>query len=429
MGGVALSGAVAVFAASIVLNFLVLAYRWPATARVRAGVDAIRRRITGRSDWEWLKLWHLVAVLLAIAAANVAWNVATLRCGDDSLAVLASGRAALAGHNPFSVTYCGGTVPDQIPYGLAEVGFNALAALSGSVAGVWIVWTLLALAVVPLVWAVGGPDRRYLAVLTATSVLYLPNIATNIGVENAIVPVAVLIGLGWMGRPGGRGAAGSAVAAFLSTARFPALFPLLGVPAPLARGRTVRVLGVLAVFLGAAAAAYLAWGWDAIGIVYLNQFARLPAESLNVFAVLLVKGWVLPSFASAAVQGAVILGLLVLVHARRYGAAVAAAVPLLGVMLLSQYLTFNFVLWIVPLVLLGDEVNRWLFVYGTIALVDQNLFLFYVADVLGVWWPYEVAGIVLTAVLVYLLVRILRTEERRRRARPAAEAGGPAPTA
>lgn len=425
-------GSVAILLASIALNGLVLAYRWPRVPGVRRTVDRLAQRVSGRSDWSWLRLGYLLLPIVLLTVANIVWQVGSLHCADDSLAIFASGQAALHGQNPFYISFCS-QPPYDIPYGLAAVTLDAIGAAAGTVAGIWIVWQLVALAVVPLVWSVGGKDRRYCSVLAATSVLYLPNIATNIGVDNAIVPVSVLVmllafetgvrGKGWL----------KGLAAFLSTARFPALFPLLGSSGAAGPARWRQFLGVLAVFLGSALLAYGLWGWDAISIVYLGQFSRLSGGTLNFFAVLLQQGWFLPSIASAGIQGGVLLVLVLLVTLRRYSVRPAVAIPLLGVMSLSQYLSFHFVIWIVPLVLLGPVVNLGLWAYGAGAAFDQFVAMQYLGYGLGIWWPYEVVGVALSILLLYLLVRILRDEERRRRSvdppRPAASGlpvpGGP----
>jgi hypothetical protein len=419
-------GSYLLFAASFLLNLLVLAYRWERTPSVRRWVDRWRERLTGERDWRWLRLSHVLLPLLVVTAVNVAWNVAFVHCSDDSLAILASGQAALHGGNPFLVNYCANTSPDQIPYGPAEVLLNALGALSGHVLGIWLVWQLLALAAVPLLWRVAGDDRRYVSVLAATSILYLPNIATNIGVENAIVPVAVLLMLYALSVPGPRGYLLRAVAAFLATARFPAVFPELGADAA-GRRRWAHGILVAGVFGGAVAAGYALWGPDAIRIVYLNQFSRVPGESLNVFAYLLRSGWFHPSLASAAVQGVGLLLLVVFVHARRYSPAAAAAVPILGVMALTQYLTYHFVVWILPVVLLGAAVNRWVFVYATVTYVDETFASWYLGQVHGLWGPYELLGVVLSGLLVYLIYRVIRDEEARLRSARSAPAR-PVPT-
>lgn len=404
-----------ILALSAALNFLVLGYRWPRLPSVRRFFDRLQQRLTGRPDWSWLRLWHVMVPLLVVSAVNLGWQLSTVHCADDSLAIFASGRAVLTGHDPFQVTYCSRSSIDLIPYGLSQVALDGLAALSGTFAGVWVVWQLVALLVVPLVWAVAGDDRRYVAVLAATSVLYLPNIATNIGVDNAIVPVAVLLMLYALGTRGGRGFWFQGVAAFLSTARFPALFPLLGASAPLGRHRWKSLVVVVGVFVGSVLVSYALWGWDAIGVVYLDQFSRLSGGTLNLFAVLLQQGWLLPSLVSAGVQGGLLLALVVFVHARGYSPRAACVVPLLGVMSLSQYLNFHFAVWIVPAVLLGASVNFWLFVYGVTAALDESVAEWYLGRSLGIWWPYELLGVALSIVLVYLLILIVRDEEVRLR--------------
>jgi len=417
MTGFGYLGSVIVLLLSVVLNGLVLAYRWPRASGVRRALDRLQRRLTGRPDWSWLGLSTILLPLIVLTVANIVWQVSTLHCGDDSLALLASGQAALSGHNPFLISYCSHPMPDQIPYGLAAVSLNALAAVSGSVAGVWIVWQLLALAVVPLVWAIGGTDRRYVAVLAATSVAYLPNIMTSIGVDNAIVPVSILLMLYALTSRSRRSGGLKALAAFLSTARFPALFPLLGSSASSAPNRARLFAGVLGVFLGAAVLSYVLWGWDAISIVYLNQFSRGSGGTLNLFALLTQEGWLVPSLASAVVQGSLLIALVLFVHYRQYSARAAVAIPLIGVMSLSQYLNFHFVLWVVPLVLLGAAANFWLFLYAVGAAVDGFVAIGYLGESLGIWGPYEVAGVLLSAVLLALLYTIIRDEEARIRSR------------
>lgn len=418
------TGSTVIFLVSVALSLVVLGYRLERLPALRRGVDRLRERLTGEPDWSWLRLWHVLLPLVVVTAINVGWNVAYVHCSDDSLAILASGQAALHGHDPFLVNYCSGATPDQIPYGTAEVALNALAAVSGSVAAVWLLWQLLALAVVPLVWYVGGSDRRYLSVLAATSVTYLPNIATNIGVENAIVPVSILVMLLALRSPGSRRPALTALAAFLSTARFPAAFPVLGATAGAPRDRLRLAALVVGVFAGSVLLGYALWGWNAIHIVYLNQFSRVPGESLNVFALLLHERWVAPSLAVAAVQGGGILLLVLWVHVRRYSPAAAAALPILGVMSLTQYLTFHFVVWLVPLVLLGARVNRGLFLYATLTWVDETIFSWNLGAVHGLWGPYEVTGVLLSLLLAYLIVRIVLDEEARRSGRaPAGSAG------
>ncbi|MGP8129990.1 MAG: hypothetical protein ACLQHA_03170 [Thermoplasmata archaeon] len=417
MSAIGFAGSLLVLVASFALSFLVLAYRSRPFPSVRRAIDRWQRWATGRSDWSWLRLWHIMVPLALVTAVNIFWNVTAAHCSDDSFAILASGQAALNGHDPFSVTFCSHATSTVIPYGLAAVSLNALGALSGTILGIWVVWQLLALAVVPLVWSIAGEARRYVSVLAATSVLYLPNIATNLGVENVIVAVSVLLMLYAIEAARRGGTLLQGLAAFLSTARFPALFPLLGSSASQGRRRWLQVVLVLGVFLGAVALSFALWGRDAVQVVYLGQFARANSESLNLFALLIHEGWVQPSLTLAAVQGGGLLLLVLFVNVRRYSPFASVAVPLVGVMIFSQYLNYHFVAWLIPLVLLGVSVNWWLFAFAGVAALNENLFYWYLALDRGVWWPYELCGILLMALLIGMLVVIVRDEEVRLRSR------------
>jgi len=225
--------------------------------------------------------------------------------------------------------------------------------------------------------------------------------------------------------PRWKGTVWEGVAAFFATARFPALFPLLGSSAASGRRRWTRILLVLAVFLGAAALAWSLWGWDAIQVVYLGQFARANSESLNLFALLIHQGWVAPSLGAAAIQGGGLVLLVLWVHVRRYSPVVACAVPLIGVMVFSQYLNYHFLVWLTPLVLLGADANWWLLAYATLAAFNENVLYWYLALDQGIYWPYELCGIVLTLLLVALLVLIVRKEEARIRTERASGTSSP----
>jgi len=425
MTTVGLAGSTLVFVASFALSFLVLAYRSETLSSVRRGVDRLQQWATGHSDWRWLRLWHILLPLAIITAANIVWNVSGAHCSDDSFAILASGTAALHGTDPFSVAFCSHPYATSIPYGLAEVSLDALGAISGSILGIWLVWQLLALAVVPLVWKIAGDDRRYKSVLAATSVLCLPNIATNLGVENLVVAVSVLLMLYAVTRPQRGSTILRGLAAFLSTARFPAVFPLLASSASQERRRWAQLVLVGGVFLGAAAVSYALWGWDAVQVVYLGQFARANSESLNLFALLIHEGWVQPSLGLAAIQGGGLLLFVLFVHVRGYSPLAACAIPLVGVMIFSQYLNYHFVAWLIPLLLLGASTNWWLLAYASVAAVTENVLYWNLALVGGVWWPYELCGILLLAILLCMLVTIVRSEEARLRSRATAPSVSP----
>ncbi len=86
-------------------------------------------------------------------------------------------------------------------------------------------------------------------------------------------------------------------------------------------------------------------------------------------------------------------------------------------MIFSQYLNYHFLAWLIPLLLLGASVNGWLFAFASVAAVNENVLYWYLALDRGVYWPYELGGILLLLILVALLVAIVRDEERRLRAR------------
>jgi hypothetical protein len=401
----------ALFCASAAFTALVLAYR--SVPRIRRTVDRLQFGATGRPDWKWLRLWHLLVPLALLTLANLFWQVPATHCGNDAVALFMSGQRALHGQDPFLITNCQGQA-EPIPYGLAEVLLNLAGAATGAFAGIWVAWQLLALAVVPLVWSLGPSPNRYASVLVAGSVLYLPNIATNIGVENVVVALAVLVMLYALQCRGRRRILLAGMAALLSTARFPAVFPLLGSSAPLRTGRWRLVALVAGVFLGSAAVATLVWGSDAVRVVYLSEFTRNSGPSLNLFALLVHQGWLTPSTASAAVQGALLVGLVAFVQWRRYETLAACAIPLLGVLLLSQYVSDQFDVWLLPLLLMGAAVGWWMLLYGVLMVLDEQV---YAAVTLahGLWWPYELLGVVITVVLLGAMATIVRSEEVRLR--------------
>ena len=99
---------------------------------------------------------------------------------------------------------------------------NAIAS-PGGIAGVAIIWSAIALALVPLTWWASGPDRRYLTLIVATSPLYFPLVSAQIdGASNALVPVTVLLTLVLAVRSE---ILTTGLAGFLATQRFPDDFP------------------------------------------------------------------------------------------------------------------------------------------------------------------------------------------------------------
>ena len=174
------------------LNLLVLLYRTERGARIRPWVLRTLQRVSRRDDLRWLD-WQPLLVAAGIAFACVsAYGILSGQYGcrpggSDPISVLNSGKAFWAGQNPFTIPECGHS--SEVPYGLAAVLITALGSLGG-LPGIYLVWGLVVLAVVPLTWAVAGPDRRYVTVFVGTSVLFVPIVCSQIdGATNAIVPV------------------------------------------------------------------------------------------------------------------------------------------------------------------------------------------------------------------------------------------------
>ena len=374
------------------------------------GVDRLRLRLARwavllRLDWKTITIAAGVVYALALGSA-FASGISPCPSGQgpsDLATYLASGRAFLTGGNPFTVMTCGALIP--VPYGIAAVLVNAVGSLGGEV-GIAAVWGGVALAVLPLTWWVAGPDRRYVTLVVATSVLFLPLATGQIdGASNLLLPVAVLATLA-LARRGAPMAA--AVGGFLSTGRFPGLFPILG-----ASGSTRKpfrsALAAVATFGGVTVATYAVYGSAFARPVFLDQVARR-SFSLNAYGVLLHQGWLPSSPTVAALQAAGTLALIAVVAWRARTPLGAATITLTGLALLSQFLSFNILGWLLPVAIVGTRPRWWLWAIGIVGTVDYDLGYLYWGSALGVWWPYEVMDVVLTVLLLQLFVELWRTE-------------------
>ncbi|HLY77166.1 MAG TPA: hypothetical protein VKT21_04720, partial [Thermoplasmata archaeon] len=209
-----------------VASGLVVLYGWSGASGFRAWVNQnLLRRLVAVSSTAWD--WRVVALVLGglfVAAAFLQSGPIPCSMGeDDTLAFLQSGRNFLSGADPFATFQCGRSV--YVPYGIASVLLNALGSLGGRV-GIWLVWNLLALGLIPLTWSLAGPQRWYATVFVATSMLYAPLVVGSIqGGHSAIVPVTALLGI-WLALR--RRPVAGVVAGFLSTVKFPSLFPFWG---------------------------------------------------------------------------------------------------------------------------------------------------------------------------------------------------------
>jgi len=408
-GPLALGGSVAVIA---VAGFLVLWYDAPGHAGWQDRVRRWARRLTGRGDLTWIdaRLLTAAAAVAFASAAAATWALGGYGCTpgggpSDLLTLVTSGHAFLSGGDPFSITACGhGGNP--VPAGAASVLLDALGSLAGR-AGVLTVWGAVSVAIIPLLWALGGADRARATVFVLASFLYLPIVAVQIdGASLALVPFSVLLVL-YLARRGWVRA--SAVGGFLATGRFPALFPILGVSGLAGRRRASAFVAALGVFAAITLGTAAVYGSRFTGPVFWLQLQR-SHFALNYWGVLQGAAGVTPSTTVTVVQAALTLGLVALVWARARTELGAVAVVLTGTILLTQYLSFTELVFLVPVALLGSRPRWWLWAIGLVASTNYLLAL----RSLEAWGrPFLLSyalDLVLTALVALLLVELLRAE-------------------
>jgi len=405
-----------VFGALSALNLLVLLFRTDRGARLRPWVLRTLRRVSGRSDLNWLD-WIpiLVAATIAFAAVS-AYGILSGQYGchppgvSDPVGVLNSGKALWAGTNPFYVSDCGGHI--EVPYGLASVLISALGSLGG-LPGIYVVWGAVALSLIPLTWAVAGSDRRYVLVFVATSVLLVPLVSSQIdGATNAIVPATILLSVYLAQRSEFLGAA---VGGFFSTSRFPNLFPILGETGAFPRRRYLSFVTAAAVFAALTGLSYALWGHEFLDPVFLNQLAR-HSFSLNVFGIFLLTNTLPGGLVFEAVQAGLTVALVLAVFFAGVRSPItAASIVLVGFALLTQFLSFNILVWILPVALVGARARWWLWGISFVGSLNYDLALnvWYWDD--GVAWPSMVFDVALTVLLLALFVDLWREELAARR--------------
>ncbi|MCI4349819.1 MAG: hypothetical protein L3J93_06355, partial [Thermoplasmata archaeon] len=234
-----------------VLSGLVVLYGWPAARGFREWVDrTLIRRVPALSllRWDWSVVALVLGAVFVVAAVVQSAPIPCSAGEDDTLALLQSGRGLLAGGNPFATFQCGH--PVLIPYGLAGAILDGLGSFGGRV-GIWLVWSLIALLLIPFTWYFATPSRWYATIFVATSMLYAPLVVGSIqGGHSAIVPVAALLGI-WLALR--RNAVAGTIAGFLSTVKFPSLFPFWGGLSGVGRGRWFAIGTSAAVFAGLSA--------------------------------------------------------------------------------------------------------------------------------------------------------------------------------
>jgi hypothetical protein len=414
-----------VFLALSALNLIVLLARTSRGARLRARLLHFLRRISRSGGRGWLDWRPLTAVAGVWLGAFMAWHFATGQYGclpngllSDPLGEADSGRAFWLGRNPFEgVAYCGTSI--NVPYGLAAVLLDAIGSLGG-VIGILVIWGAVALLVLPLVWATAGPDRAYVTVFVATSILYVPLIASEFsGVTNAIVPVILLLVLYFASR---REGVAAAVGGFLSTARFPAVFPVLGSTGSFARHRYLAFAGAAAAFAAATALCYLVWGAGFTQSVFISQATRRD-YSLNAYGILLFEN-ALPTAAWIEfVQAGLTLALVLVVFFEFRSPARAMAVTMVGVALLTPFLAYNFLIWLLPVALIGARARWWLWGIASVAWLNFNLGIIDWASS-GFVVPAEAMDVLLTILLLGLFADLWRGD----RSSPPLAGTGPAPS-
>ncbi len=393
------------------LNLLVLVYGTEWGARVRPWVLRALRRVSGRDDLRWLDWQPLLAAAGVAFACVSAYGIlsGSYACrpgGSDPITILNSGKAFWAGQNPFTVSECG-IAASQIPYGLAAVLITALGSLGG-LPGVYLVWGVVALVLVPLTWAVSGSDRRYVTVFVATSALFVPVVCSQIdGVTNAIVPTTVLLSLYLAQRSE---LLGAAVGGFLSTARFPNLLPILGETGSFPRRRYLSFVTALAVFGGVTALTFAVWGQEFLDPVFFSQLGRR-SFSLNFYGILLLSNSLPGGLGVEVVQGVLTVALLIAVFFGVRSPLAGMAIMLVGFALITPFLSFTILIWLLPVALLGTRARWWLWGVAFVGSLNYTLALNVWAWDDKVTWPSMVFDVVLTILLLALFVE-LWTRER-----------------
>jgi hypothetical protein len=403
-----------VLGALAAVNLTVLLYRTERGSRIRPWVLGALRRISGRDDLRWLD-WQPLLVATGVAFACVsAYGILSGQYGcrpggSDPITLLNSGRAFWAGNSPFQVSQCLHT--GEIPYGLAAILLTAIGSLGG-MPGVYLVWGLVAVSIIPLVWSIAGDDRRYVTVFVSTSVLLVPVICSQIdGTTNAIVPATVLLSIYLASR---RELLAAVVGGFLSTARFPNLLPILGETGSFARRRALSFVLAAGVFAAVTGLTYLVWGQQFLTIVFFQQLGRR-SFSVNVYGIFLLSNSLPGGLGVEALEGALTVALLAAVLLWVRSLLISACIVLVGFALLTPFLSYNILIWLLPVALVGARARWWLWGVAFVGSLNYGLALNVWAWDDGVTWPSMALDVVLTALLLLLFVELWRSELTSRR--------------
>ena len=342
--------------------------------RYRRWVEATARRVSRRNDLSWVDrtFLTLAAAVGFTFAVVLAWALGNYGCtpaGPSDLATLvASGQAFLHGGDPFSISACGRT-GNPVPAGIASVLLVALGSLGGE-PGVLAVLGITSVALIPLLWELGGPARARSTLFALVSFLYLPIVAVQVdGASLAFMPLTLLLAL-MLARSNWPRAA--LVGGFLSTGRFPSLFPWLGATGRARGRRWLALLLSLGTFGGVSLVAYAVYRGSFLGPVLLEQLTRSHL-SLSYWGILQGEGWLQPSLASAIVQAALLLLAVGVVFFRARREIGAVAVVLTATILLTPFLSYDELIFLLPVALVSPRARGWLWAIGLTGSVNTLL--------------------------------------------------------
>lgn len=400
-------------AAAALMGFLLLWYESPAHGAWRARVQHWAARLRGRADLGWIDAWVLTAAAAAAFAVGglVNWWTGAYNCApngpSDIITLWTSGQAFLHGGNPFSIAACG-TTGNPVPAGLASVILDAVGSLGGPV-GILVMWGAVSVAIVPFFWQLGGRDRAIVTGWVLVSFLYLPIVAVQVdGASLAIAPLAILVTL-YLARSGWVRAA--AVGGFLSTGRLPSLFPILGATGRAGGRRVAAFVAGAGTFAAITALCFAVYGTGFSGPVFFLQITR-SNFALNYWGVLEGLGWVTPSITTAVIQAVLTVGLVFLAWFGARSPVGAVAIVLTGTILLAQFLSFDELILLLPIALVGTRARWWLWAIGLVATTNYLIAFESIASAGGSPIPTYALDLALTALLLGLFIDLLWTELR-----------------
>ena len=178
--------------------------------------------------------------------------------------------------------------------------------------------------------------------------------------------------------------------------------------------RRYRALGLLLValtFSGVTALSYVRWGSEFLGPVLLNQIGRR-SFSLNFYGVLLFAN-ALPATATVEVIQAVLtLALVAAVFGKVRSPVLSASLVLTGLALVTPFLSFTILIWLLPVALAGARARWWLWGIGVVGAVNYEVAYLVWATLDGVTWPSSILDLALTGLLLGLFVELWRQNAR-----------------